>query len=257
MDKRLENRIKEADDKLSVFANKDELNQYDFKMFEILELIKDYLTDEEKAKLFDFSHFQTLATSTKLKIIEMIRDSNLKLQLLSRDEVTNDIPYELISKFDDDTIKKVLYNEKLLSKCDFYNFEVKELIESRGEKLQFEILTNTKLMKEKLDMSEKDISKMAQKLPSDEEKIKIMEIYQFENEIAINIIGTFNSNTRKVDIVLEENRFEKNDKIAILNTLDMESLIEFLRENKEFCRQNDIQPYEITFRLNQEQQKKL
>lgn len=78
--------LEEADDKLGIFASVEILKQYHFNTKELFDLMKDFLSDEEKVKLFDYSHFRQFEAWIKGGIIGLISDENAKLQLIYKQQ---------------------------------------------------------------------------------------------------------------------------------------------------------------------------
>ena len=74
--------LEQTDDKSSIFASPETLNKYEFNAKEFFDLISDFLSDEEKLKLFDYSHFRQFEGWIKGGIIGLISDEHIILQII-------------------------------------------------------------------------------------------------------------------------------------------------------------------------------
>ena len=74
--------LEKSNDKFSLFSDSDLFSKYRFEVFELIETLKEFLSDEEKAKLFELNHFRQLSSSIKIQIIKCILNDNIKLNLL-------------------------------------------------------------------------------------------------------------------------------------------------------------------------------
>ena len=66
--------LEKSDNKLNIFANTEILYNCDIDIVELFELVKEFLTDEEKLKLFDYQYFE----GTESLIIGSISNENIK-----------------------------------------------------------------------------------------------------------------------------------------------------------------------------------
>lgn len=85
----LRNLLEKADNKLSIFASVKILKECNYTANDFLNAINDFLTDDEKLKLFDYPHFQKFTPSIKSKIIALISDSSIKLEILRNTNLMN------------------------------------------------------------------------------------------------------------------------------------------------------------------------
>lgn len=254
----LRNLLEQTDDKLSIFVNRETLNKYKLSVKEFLDLISDFLNDEEKLKLFDYSHFRQFKSSIKAGIIGLVSDEHIILQMMNNDNIMDDFKsyqiVDIMKKMSDTGKQQLLYNQEFIEKHQIADYELSEIISSLTEEARTEILMDIDLIKNKLHLEDFQVTKLVKGLSSDEAKYKAIEIYQFANHQKIDVLNTCN-NSHKLDILLKEKDFNKSNIIDILQTLDIETLSEFLKEHKEFCSENEISPYEIIHKLDSEQQK--
>ena len=250
--------LEQTDDKLSIFTSSETLNKYKFNAKEFFDLISDFLSDEEKLRLFDYSHFRQFEGWVKCGIIGLISDEHIVLQMMNNDNIMNDFAsyqiVDIIKKMSDRGKQQILHNQDFIKKHQIADYELKDIISSLTDEARTEVLMDIDLITNKLHLADFQVSELVKGLSSEESKSRMLEVYGLANHLKIDIINTFNSN-RKLDILLEENDFSRYDKLKILESLDIETLSGFLAEHKEFCIENDINPYEIVLRLDIEQQK--
>ena len=256
--KNLRKLLEQTNDKLSIFANRENLANSEFTIKDLYDLIRDFLSDKEKLKLFDYSHFIKLQNNIKSGIIRLVSDENILLQIITNDNIINGFKsYEIVNimeKLSDIEKQQLLHNQEFIEKYKIANYELKDIISSLTDKSKTKILMDIDLIKNQLHLENFQITDLVNELSSENAKDKAIELYEFSNHYKINIIKTY-SNSHKLDILLKENDFYKSDIINILQTLDIEPLCQFLREHKEFRSKNTISPYEITHKLDNEKQK--
>lgn len=189
--------LEKTNNKLSIFASIDILEQYDFNMVEFFSLISDFLSDEEKIELIKYPHFKGNESS----IIGCISDENKKLEMLRDDSIIS----------------------------NFENYQIIDIIVGLSENKKQQILYDR----------------------------SFIEKYNFSNDELLDIILTLSNNGKVKILEIEQLEFNKDSKMQILNSLDILTLCEFLKYNKEFCTKNNIHLYEIVTELDSERQREL
>lgn len=249
--------LEKADHKLSIFASAETLKQYNFNKKEFFDLIRDFLSDQEISKLFEYSHFQQFETWIKGEIIDIVSDENIKLQMISNDNIISSFDtyqiVDIIKRLCDTGKNKYLHNQELIEKHSLSNYELKNIISSMGDASKAEILKDKKLVTDKLHLENYQITELTKQLTSENTKRTVLQMYQLENLFMIDIISTF-SNKSKLEIILEEKRFYKHENIQLLSLLDINMLSEFIKTNKNFLTEKDIKVYEIVKALDSEEQ---
>lgn len=246
--------LEKSDNKLDIFANTEILYNCDIDIVELFELVKEFLSDEEKLKLFDYKVFE----GTESWIIGSISNEKIKLEIIYNynfmSKFENHIIVDSIKSLSDNRKKQILQDEKFISKYQFTKQELCDIISSFSDEAKTNILTNIGLIIGELQLSSEQTAKLIKELLSDEAKTKILEIYELEEQLIFDIVNTY-SNENKLEIILKEKRLNKYNKIQLLSSLNIETLEEFLKENKDFCVKHDIHPYEIIRKLDSERQK--
>lgn len=221
--------LEKSNDKFSLFSDSDLFSKYRFEVFELIEILKEFLSDEEKAKLFELNHFRQLSSSIKIQIIKCILNDNIKLNLLRDTEFM----------------------------AEFEKSEVIYIIFTLNDKNKLQILSNVELLKQGLGLKDYEIIEMIKTLESEEVKLQLIEIYNLPKYEIGFIICTF-SDKSKIKIMLENPyEFNKFDFLIILRTLSVNSLLDFFNNNKNFFEENQIKLYEVTRALKKEQQLQL
>lgn len=254
----LRNLLENEYDKLSIFASVETFNKYNFNAQEFFDLINDFLSDEEKLKLFDYSHFQEFEPWIKFEIVELVSNQNIKLQILNNYNIISSFQtyqiVKLIKELNDSGKKQILSNQAFIEKYQITTYELKDIILSLSDDVRTEILTDSNFITDKLHLENFEIADLIKSLSSEETKSKILERYQLDEYLMSSIVNTF-SDTQKAEILLKENNFSKYSRIQILASFNIETLSSFLVNNKEFCDKNDIHPYEVVMALNSKEQK--
>lgn len=162
----------------------------------------------------------------------------------------------IMKKMSDTEKQQLLHNEEFIEKHQITDVDLQNIILSLTEETRAEILMNKDLIKNKLHFNDDtQIINCIKELSSDEAKEQAMEIYEFSNTDKVDIVRSC-SNRYKLDILLEKREFDEScDIIDILQSLDIETLSEFIAEQKEFCCKHKIPIYKIINRLTAEQQK--
>lgn len=109
--------LEETEDKLSIFGNVEILKQLNINLGELYNVIRAYLSDDEISKLLEYAHFQKWDTIRRKKIILMISDSKVMLDVLQDEEKIKDFKSwdlkDFIKKLDDSDKEKLLDIYKL------------------------------------------------------------------------------------------------------------------------------------------------
>lgn len=246
---KLERKLQKSKDKLSIFRNKKILNKFNFNEEELNRLIKIYLTDEQKAELFEIDHFRNLRSYQIKDIIELIKDDRLKLKLLKDDELMSgmtefDIVY-IINLLKDEAKMEVLKDTNYREKYNIDEYHIKNIIVEFTNDNKKSLLLDKDFVEKELKIGKNYISMIVASLESEDEKIKFIDEYEFGSYELSEILCTFSDEYKKV--VLLENKFNlmKYEINAILISMETNAIINFINENEQFCAQNGIEPYVI------------
>lgn len=141
--------LEKADNKLSIFTSLEILNQYNFNEQELWDLIREFLNDEEKVRLFVCPHFQGYESG----IIGCISDENIKIKVL---EIV--LRKKCASKDDKISMLKTLDTQTLVSflkanKDSENNIQPYEIVRLLGSNKQIQFVSMLETMD--LTLSEK------------------------------------------------------------------------------------------------------
>lgn len=250
--------VEAADDKFSIFADREELVKYKFNVSQLISLITDFLPDKQKIKLFDLSHFQKLDKYVKKSIIETVKDNNLKLEIINKDGILDGMDeyqiVDIVKSFDDNVKIQILRNEEFINKHKISNYQLNQLVVSLSDESKKSILEDKDLIKNKLNLQSYMITNIVKKFENEEFKLQMIETLEFYDYEIVDILKTF-SNERKASILLEDKyKFKDFNTTDLISSMDMKSLTEFLSNNKEFLTKKNIAPYSIIKKLNNEMQ---
>lgn len=210
-------------DKLSVFEDKTNLNNCDdLSNTNLLNLIADFLDDEQKANLFSIEHFKGLNDSLKFKITQLISDNNVKLGLLKDPK--------FVSGFED--------------------YQIKSMVESLGDNGKQDLLSDKTYVEQSLHLNEYQIPNIVSSISSEKIKLDFIDLYKFNSFQIIDILETF-SDKSKTSILLENKYgFSSNNLSILASSLSPDSLLDFFKNNRSFLDNNNISPYSITRKLD-------
>lgn len=248
--------LEESNDKFSIFANRDTLVKYELKIIELVELINDFLDDEQKKKLFNIEHFKNSSTTIRSSIIRDIKDINIKLELLENADAVSNFNYfdisPIIDSMEQEYKIKMLYNKEFLQKYGIDKFEIFGIINSLDEQNIQKILVNREFVEENL--YKMYIPDFISKLESEKLKLELIQQYNIEGHDQVQVLKTFSDKSKIQMVLADEYEFSKRNKIEIIQTFNVDELKNFLNNNKEFLTQNDISVYEITKNLSKDNQ---
>ncbi len=251
--------LENADDKLYIFASRETLNQYDLTYQELYDLITDFLSDEQKLKLLDYPHFEKLGPTVKERIIKLISDTNIQLQILYDNNIIGDFNnwqiLNILQQTNDDVKLQILHDEAFIKEHEFTDINLQNIAFSLKDSAKANLLYDRELVKDKLHMQNWQIAKLIIDIP-EEQKIEMADNYELESYLKTEVIQTI-CNSKKVEILLEREEFDASEKISIISSMETDQIVAFLKDYKDFCKQANIHPYEITKNLSDDKQKSL
>ena len=145
--------LEQSDDKISILSSFETLKKYELTVKEFLDLISDFLNDEEKFRLLEFIKFKPWI---KGGIIGLISDENILLQILNNDTIMDGFEnYQLVDiiiKMNDSAKKQLLHNQDYVEKHQIGDYELNKIISSLSDSARIEILQDTDLIANKLHL---------------------------------------------------------------------------------------------------------
>lgn len=162
----------------------------------------------------------------------------------------------LKQKTSDDEIMNLLYQEDFKEKHQLSDYQLLTIYLRLSEATRINILMDEDITINKLKLGNNIIYNLVKGLSSEDIKKTMLEKYEFCTDRQVEIILTFSSKNRENMLLNDKtsSKYSKSNMIRLLSSLDINTLIEFLKNHKEFCNKNDIHPYEIIRDLESESQ---
>lgn len=243
--------------KLDILSNFDTVVEYNLSTEEFINLVLEFLSDEEKLKLLESPNFKRADDVVKAGIIDVINDENVCLEIKNNDELMKTLKYDsivhLIRRLGDEQRKQILYDGEFFKKYKFNQFDIEDIVFSLHDKYKNEAAMDNNLLVDTLHFSDSGIIMLYNQIQNEEAKVYMLEKYDFLRYMEDAILREF-SNESKLKILLNDG-LTKDERISLLKPLDARSLGEFLKDYMEMCKQMDIKPYEIIKELDTEKQK--
>lgn len=257
---RLRKKLEKSNDKLSIFANKKLLRKYSFTDSELCDIIKDFLTDDQIEKLFEYEHFRKLMQFQIVSIIKLIKDEKIKLNLLEDDELLTGISQHLIMDITE-TLQEngkvqLLHNKEFIEKHEISSYYIKKIILSLSESKKIELLLDKEFLKNELKLDEDwEISEIVASLEDEDSKTDMIDIYNFRiSTIEEHIFITYSDEYKTKMLIENKYNFKKFNIIQIICNMNIDFLINFFNENSKFLKEKEIAPYEVIKKLDNEKQ---
>lgn len=220
--------LEKTEDKLSIFGNKNELIKYNLRNIDLVNLVKEFLNDEQKQKIFEFEHFKKINGNIKLAIIESIFDDKVKLNMFSKPEI--------ISNFKSNHVISFINSLKDENKI--------KMLKNVDELKKFNIKGNEKYA----------LNEIIKSFNDEYTKIEMIELYKIKNNDMIDILKTFSVESKKEILINDKFCLDNYDIQKIVESFDVENVIEFFKENNKFLEEKGIKEYEIVANFNDEKQ---
>lgn len=242
--------LEQSQNKLEVFGDVDKIVQYDMTIQQLVDIIQESLSDEEKEKLFEFSHFQNLKPHIREKILAGVRNDEIKIRMIKDQKVTSGIfDYTLQNMMEglgDAGVLLVLNDEELLNQYDKHKITRVKMIKNLSSETKEQLAYDHDFLEGKLGLETGEISQIVASIDDDKIKMDLMGKYEFNDIGIVEIAGTL-SDDSKVEFLLE-NQFDlsKHKLKDIVKKLSMDKLVEFVNNETQFFEQNELSMYEVT-----------
>lgn len=246
--------LKETDDKLSILGNVEILRQCKMNLGELYDLIKIFLTDREISKLLEYKHFQKWPSYKRKELILMISDSEILLKMLQDEEKMEGFKSwdleSFIEKLNDSDKEKILNTPGWFESHGFLPYEVSKIIAEMEDSIKYNIVSNPDLICNMLQLDNIDISDIIVTLKKEEDKDKLLDIYQLEEVLQDKIVATYSDEGKEK--FLSDTQLGKYRKILILKSFNIDNLIKYI--NNPETDLSDLGIYEIIMELEESHQ---
>ena len=251
--------LKKSADRFSLFADSDFISQFNLTSSELIEIIEESLTNDEKVRLFDLPYFQQLNADDKAKIISSITESKDRLTILRKEKIVDnlgDYLTSIIIALDDREKVELLQDKEFWKNHSIEDLNIKGIFGSLEEKSKEQILKNPDILTNTLGVDILDIASLINTLKNEDSRESLLNVYDFSRWEKIEIIKNFSSE-KKRNILLSNNELKKDEVISILQSFDFQGLSEFYEQNKDLFAQKQIEFFEVTKGMPEDQQKRI
>lgn len=262
--------LKSSDDKFNVLSDIETVKPYHITIKELLELIDEFLDDEQKVALLNVNYAQR--PIIKSNIIMLIKDENKRLDVIFNKELTSGLGtneivdiiksqssstlleilnntefleankigkyqiIDIIKMQSSDVILQILSNYALLEKCKLESYEVKTLFRPLNEKDKLKFFENADYIKETLKLSEYEIADMISSITDEKVKEGLMQSYELSNGSKVSIIKNFSDDEKEKLILGDELDLNYMDFETIMSSMGIDNLIQLLNNNTDFLK---------------------
>ena len=250
--------VEKSQDKFKVFEDKNAIMKYSNTVVEIIESIEEFLTDEEKIKIFDIEHFRKINPSKKFCMMNCVLEDK-DIELLKNSSFLEDIKGYQVKNFIEETLNdfyklKLIGKPEFLKGCKLNKYQISDIIKTLSEENKKDILFNSKLLKETLNFDNYAISELISTLQENEIKLKMIDLYEFGNYQKESILKTLSDDLKKSIIIDNEYGVGESTLESLCSSLSVDVLVDFLRENREVIKDNNIKTHKIVSMLDIQKQ---
>lgn len=242
--------LEETEDKLSIFGSIEILRQYKINLGELYDTIHEYLNNEEIPKLLEYPHFQRWDSNRRKRILLMVSDSGVLIDILKDEEKLKNFKSwdlkDIIKKLNDSDKEKLLNTPGWFKKYGFSTYEITEIIKGINEGTKYNIISNPVLIKNMLQLNDYEITKIISTLEKEESKDKLLDIYQFDEYLQVDVATTYSDKGKEK--FLSNSQLMKNNRISILRSFDIDNLITYINNSENDL--SDLGIYEIIMGLD-------
>ncbi len=250
--------LEKSNNKLNIFANKNILNKFNFNISELCDLISTFLGDDQIVKLFEFEHFINLPPINKQYIFDLVKDDNLKLDLLKNFEFLSNMDLFLV----DEMIKslgeygkvQILHDTDFLTKYEIDSNNSMKIMISLSDTTKVELLSNKDLIENQLKLNKYKISSIIEGIQDEKLKLQAIDICNLENNQIVSVLEICSNNSKELYLLDKKYNFNKDNAVSLLSSMDVDSLITFINNHNNFLFENNLSPYEITIKFDKEKQ---
>ena len=250
--------LENSSDKFNILTDETVLSQYTLKVRELVELIDDFLSDEQKAQLFACDYYTKKSAFIRSEIIMTISDDKIKFDLLKKFEMgseTNiDYVLSIMNSLSQDGKIQLLHTQDLLQQYHITTLQIENIVRSLSEEKQIEVLADKDFVQNELHISRDDIVEFILGFENKQIKLEMIDLYEFRNDQIANIIKTFTYDSKISILINNKYQLGKQDIKDIILTLNVNQLVDFIKEYEPFFTQNGISIYEITKYFDKEMQ---
>lgn len=254
--------LEDAEDKFNAFADPEVLNKYEFTIAEFIAVIKEFLSDEEKQRLFGLEHISAQSPYIKSKILDTIADDNIKMEVMETVDIGLDrySAMDVIKKFGDEAKLQVLHRADFRDRFSLENYDIGNIAKSLSEGNIISLLSDIDFVSGELDLMPNQIVDLISKIASEDKRLELADIHMKSekskfNKFYVRDIVIPLSTEKKVSVITD-NRYgiDNAELVCIIAALSIPELVSFLNGNKKFLEDNGISPHNVTSLVREENQ---
>ena len=213
--------LENTNNKFNIFADRSVLVQYSLTVADLLQLLNEFLSDEEKGRLFELEHFKKLSPNLKSQILQNISDSKIKLAILKKPELIEGLDAYYITKIiftlDENARFSIIEDLNFLKNYKIDNYDINKIIKSLGDKYKLQVLSNKSLVSE-LELRDYQISELIAEIQDEATKLKLMDEYKIKSHHTLEILQTFSDKSKSQTILNNEFGLARNHLIKLISS---------------------------------------
>ena len=249
--------LEQTDDKISIFSDADLINNSGISRQQLVDLINEFLSDEEKLSLLNTPRYIKANELLRRNIVESISEGNILLQVIKNETLLEGFSrfdvVRIFSRMDDAAKMELLRNKDFIQKYEINSYELQDIIVSLDEDAKKELLLDNEWITNDLNISDYSITKIAQKSSSEEVKKIILDKYDLKNYYKVDILKSYNENSR-IDLMMKDDTLWDFTITDVLSSLNIENLSQFIINHREYLKEKNIVPSKIICKLSAEKQ---
>lgn len=251
--------IANAEDKVSVLADKENINRCENITFDDLEeLMEKFLIDNEKVDTLKLEHIKNNVTIRNY-IIQSLKTDEAKVKLAQDKELLElykDDRYlvtDMMASMDEASQVRVILENTQSLKEVMGSFSLAGLVGALDAESLSQIVTNKETVSA-LGLSSSQLSDVFCKLSDDNLKLELTKKYEFNNVDASRVIQSINDDL-KLDVLKgKEYSFNEYDARKIITGMSAQNLIHVISHDKALLDKYNIEPHSVISALDDEKQ---
>lgn len=230
--------LENSSDKFSILTDETVLSQYTFKVWGLVELIDDFLSDEQKVQLLACDYYTKKLAFIRSEIIMTISDDKIKFDLLKKFEMwsVKDLLniFPIIESLSEERKIQLLHIPDLLEKLYIVPTRIVRLL---SKEKQIEVLADKDFIQNELHISRTDIFEFILGFENEQIKLEMIDLYEFRNDEIERVLNILKYNSRiSIDVIKKNAQFFTQNGISVYEIteyLDKEMQLDFINKMEE------------------------
>ena len=209
-----------TDNRFSVFADKEILGKCEMTFMELFDIIDEFLNDEEKAKLFELSHFKNLKPTIRKNIAEKIKDDTIKLRLLLSEDFINGMESynieSMVMSLGENGRIQILRDNDFWKSNNLSIHSRNKIVIGLSDIEKQKVLQDKKFATEEQQKKKWQIKDLVASLSDETTKKELIDFYEFQENETIDIFKTFSDNSKRDMLLNKRYPFRATNSIKTL-----------------------------------------